>query len=125
MPTHIYTIAHMPDPIEFYRCLADPTRLHCLLLIQQEGELCVCELMRALDDSQPKISRHLARLRACELLLDRRQGQWVFYRINPALERWAVAVLELTREGDPQRLQDSDRRLRSMGDRPQRVSLCC
>jgi ArsR family transcriptional regulator len=47
----------------FFKMLADSTRLRCLLLMQAEGELCVCELTHALNLSQPKISRHLAHLR--------------------------------------------------------------
>jgi len=66
------------------------------MLIQQEGELCVCELMEALQESQPKISRHLAQLRKFNLLSDRRQGQWVFYRINPSLPNWAADILNTT-----------------------------
>ncbi|ABC27415.1 predicted transcriptional regulator [Hahella chejuensis KCTC 2396] len=76
------------DPLQLFKCLSDETRLRSLLLIQQEGELCVCELTAALDEIQPKISRHLAQLRKCGLLLDSRQGQWVFYRVNPALLAW-------------------------------------
>jgi len=65
------------SPPAIFKCLADATRMRSALLIVQEGELCVCELMCALNDSQPKISRHLAQLRSSGLLLDRRQGQWV------------------------------------------------
>ena len=74
----------MPSPAEVFKCLADETRVRATLLIVDQGELCVCELMCALADSQPKISRHLAQLRSAGLLLDRRQGQWVYYRLNPA-----------------------------------------
>ena len=65
------------DPVQFYKCLSDETRLRCLLLIYHEQELCVCELTGALREIQPKVSRHLAQLRQCEILLDRRQGQWI------------------------------------------------
>ncbi|MEO9274926.1 metalloregulator ArsR/SmtB family transcription factor [Marinomonas sp. 5E14-1] len=51
------------DPSLFFKALADDTRLRCLLLIKQFTELCVCELMEALNETQPKISRHLAQLR--------------------------------------------------------------
>jgi ArsR family transcriptional regulator len=46
-------------PLELFKALSDITRLQCILLIQQEQELCVCELMAALELSQPKVSRHL------------------------------------------------------------------
>lgn len=81
------------QPAQFFKCLADETRLRCLILLQRRGELCVCELTQALQISQPKISRHLALLRTCRLLLDRRQGAWVYYRLHPALPDWALAVL--------------------------------
>ncbi len=82
------------NPTQFFKCLADDTRLHATLLIASEGELCVCELMQALDDSQPKISRHLAQLRNCGVLDDVRRGQWVYYSLAPDLPQWAMQALQ-------------------------------
>ena len=84
------------DPILFYKCLTDEIRLKCLMLLESQGELCVCELMQALDAIQPKISRNLAMLRKHQLLTDRRQGQWIFYQINPELPSWAKSVISTT-----------------------------
>ncbi len=89
----------MLQPAQFFKCLADETRLRCLLLLQQRGELCVCELTLALQMSQPNISRHLALLRTCRLLQDRRQGAWVYYRLHPDLPDWALAVLTTAADG--------------------------
>ena len=86
-------------PAHFFKCLADETRLRCLLLLQRRGELCVCELTQALQMSQPKISRHLALLRTCRLLQDRRQGAWVYYRLHPDVPDWALAVLNTAADG--------------------------
>lgn len=113
------------DPIQFFKCLADDTRLKALLLITQQQELCVCELVAALSLSQPKVSRHLAQLRKCELLIDRRQGQWVFYRLNDALPLWAIEIIEKTALNNKAFLNDSLNALNQMGDRPTRVSMCC
>lgn len=113
------------DPLRFFKCLSEETRLRCLLLIQEEGELCVCELMAALEEIQPKVSRHLAQLRRCGLLLDRRQGQWVFYRINPELPEWAETVLNVTGKANRAYLLENQRRLHGYGDRPERVQSCC
>jgi len=95
------------------------------MLIEHEGELCVCELTEALDESQPKISRHLAQLRQCGLLLDRKQGQWVYYRINPSLPGWAKSVLQQTNDGNKAFLKTNVANLSRMGDRPNRVASCC
>jgi ArsR family transcriptional regulator len=73
--------------------LADPIRLRSLALIAGQGELCVCELVAALDMPQPKISRHLAVMRDAGLLRDRRDAQWVLYSIDPILEPALKAVL--------------------------------
>ena len=113
------------NPVQFYKCLSDETRLRCLLLIQQEEELCVCELTDALKEIQPKVSRHLAQLRRCGLLVDRRQGQWVFYRINPDLPDWTKAVLATTAKANDVFLKENHVRLQAMGERPERVKACC
>lgn len=82
-----------------FRLLSDITRLRCLLLMQAEGELCVCELTHALSLSQPKISRHLAALRDAGVVSVRRQGQWVYYRLHRELPGWARAVIDVTATG--------------------------
>lgn len=113
------------NPVLFYKSLADETRLRCVLLIAQEEELCVCELMEALQDIQPKISRHLALLRKNQLLVDRRQGQWIYYRINPALPEWASTVIKQSLAGNAEFLAKNVKQLCRMGDRPTRVKACC
>lgn len=81
------------SPIELFKALSDEIRLKSLLLLEDEGELCVCELMTALNEPQPKISRHLALMREAAVVVDRRQGQWVFYRLNSQAPAWVVQLL--------------------------------
>lgn len=114
------------NPAQLFKCLADDTRLRMLLLIVQEQELCVCELTCALGQSQPKISRHLAQLRTSGVLSDRRQGQWVYYRLHVELPAWATAVLQTTLQANRDWLQSDRKRLTQMGaDRPVRAAICC
>ncbi|MCU1736081.1 MULTISPECIES: metalloregulator ArsR/SmtB family transcription factor [unclassified Pseudomonas] len=110
------------SPVELFKCLADETRSRIVLLVAREGELCVCELTAALELSQPKISRHLAQLRQGGLLADRRQGQWVFYRLHPELPQWVSALLQGTLQASEQWLSVDIQRLQTMNDRPLR---CC
>lgn len=112
-------------PTAFFKCLSDETRLQMLLLIHQEQELCVCELTDALELSQPKISRHLASLRRDQLLVDRRQGKWVFYRINPQLPEWINTVIAQTQAGNEAFMQEAKGKLTLMGERPERVKAAC
>lgn len=134
MEKQIYTTAYgfpyvasimQLNPITFFKALADETRLRSLLLIQQEQELCVCELVAALADSQPKISRHLAQLRRDGIVLDRKQGLWVYYRLNPELPQWALFCLQQTLEANSDWLALNQQQLCHMGDRPERQKSCC
>ena len=113
------------DSESLFRMCADPTRLRMLMLLQQEGELCVCEITHTLALSQPKISRHLAHLRDNEVLQASRNGQWVYYRINPSLPDWARAVLQHTLEGNAhvEPFRSDHRALKAMPDRP--GAACC
>lgn len=69
------------------------------MLLQQHDELCVCELTHAIGAAQPHISRHLAQLRATGVILDRREGLWIHYRINPDLPGWVLEVISETVQG--------------------------
>ncbi|WP_248797392.1 metalloregulator ArsR/SmtB family transcription factor [Pseudomonas sp. MWU13-2105] len=110
------------SPVELFKCLADETRSRIVLLVAREGELCVCELTAALELSQPKISRHLAQLRQAGLLADRRQGQWVFYRLHPGLPQWVSTLVQGTLQASGHWLAADIQRLQAMNDRPLR---CC
>ena len=112
-------------PLQLFKLLADETRLLIVLLIAEQDELCVCELTCALEQSQPKISRHLAMLRQAQLLLDRRQGQWVYYRINPALPDWALSCIHTTQAHNAALLKPLQQNICVMGDRPERTTTCC
>ena len=109
---------------QFFHLLSDDTRLRSLLLMQQQGELCVCELVFALGEIQPKISRHLAALREAGIVTDRRQGQWIYYQLNPDLPSWARQVLEATiKEAKKQEPYLND--LAVLAEMPNRPSAAC
>lgn len=113
------------DASQLFRALSDPTRLRCLMLLQREGELCVCELTHATGLAQPKISRHLAQMREAGLVQDRRAGQWVYYRLHADLAEWIRTVLDATVQGlssEPIFARDLER-LTTMPNRP--GASCC
>lgn len=108
----------MFDLVLLFKCLADSTRLNSILLIHLERELCVCELTYALDETQPKISRHLAELRKNGLLSDRRQGQWVYYQLNIDLPDWVNNILDKICSANQYYLKPYLSRLNGMPERP-------
>ncbi|KEQ18738.1 hypothetical protein GZ78_01160 [Endozoicomonas numazuensis] len=89
------------SPDEFFKLLSDNTRLRTLMLIEDEKELCVNDLVNALQESQSKVSRHLAQMRTLKILSTRRRAQHIFYRLNPDLPPWMELVLAVTRTGQP------------------------
>lgn len=108
----------------FFHVLSNEIRLRCLILLQTQGELCVCELTHALQLSQPMISRHLALLREAGLVSDRRVGQWIYYSINPALAKWAAQVLATSAQGNMKHspfTEDSQ----ALADMPNRPGAAC
>ncbi|XPF94299.1 metalloregulator ArsR/SmtB family transcription factor [Colwellia sp. RE-S-Sl-9] len=113
------------EPLSFYKSLTDEIRLKTLMLTHYHGELCVCELMQAMDeDSQPKMSRNLAVLKKAKVITDRKHGQWVFYRITPELPLWAKSVIAQTTENNIPMISNELERLASMQNRPARASFC-
>lgn len=111
--------------VNFLKNLADETRLQMLLLLLQEEELCVCEFTQALALSQPKISRHIAQLRRENILQDRREGKWVYYRLSPDLSSWKMSIIKASVEASEYELNLCTQRLLTMGQRPQRQVVCC
>jgi ArsR family transcriptional regulator len=64
------------------KALSDPIRLRIVLLLQTEGELCVCDLIGVLKLPQSTISRHLAYLKRSCWVDIRRDGVWMFYSLS-------------------------------------------
>ncbi len=126
---HIYELSYIRpmnfDANQLFSTLANEIRLRTVMLLQREGELCVCELTHALELSQPMISRHLAVLRDSEVLVARRDATWMYYRINPDLPGWVHEILQTTLvgvDGNDPFVSDS-RKLKTMTNRP--GSGCC
>jgi DNA-binding transcriptional ArsR family regulator len=61
--------------------IASPQRIAILLLIGR-GEACVCHLEASLGWRQAYISQHLMALRKADILQDRREGRYIFYRLK-------------------------------------------
>jgi ArsR family transcriptional regulator len=86
-----------------------------------EGELCVCEMTAALDEIQPKVSRHLAVIREAGLVRARREGTWMFYSIEHDMPIWQRDVIDALRDGAVPELSADRSRLRRMTGRPARA----
>jgi ArsR family transcriptional regulator len=81
----------------FFQALGDNTRLR-LLNLMGGRELCVCYFVEILDQSQPKVSRHLAYLRSAGIVSARRDGKWMHYRVVTPPHSGASQILKQTME---------------------------
>jgi ArsR family transcriptional regulator len=78
--------------------LAESTRLEAMRLLADGSEHCVCELMQKLGATQSRMSRHMQVLKQAGLVVDRRDAQWVRYRINPDLRPSLARLIEAALE---------------------------
>lgn len=67
---------------ELFHALSDETRLSIVEMLQ-DGERCVCELQDVLDAAQSRLSFHLKVLKDAGVVIDRKDGRWVHYSLNP------------------------------------------
>src|SRR5208282_1165644 len=87
------TKLEQPSTKRIFRALSDRTRLRILNLLQGD-ELCVCHLVAVLDVPQPTASRHLSYLRKAGLVVARKEGLWMHYRMAPARSKSHEMLLE-------------------------------
>lgn len=73
----------MVNPVEIFKALGDETRLRLVnLFLHTDEDLCVCEMVDALELPQYQISKHLTSLKNAGLLQASRKGTWVYYRLD-------------------------------------------
>lgn len=86
----------MQELTSIFKALSEETRLRTIKLLE-DGELCVCDIVAALELSQPKVSFHLNVLKEAGFIKDRKQGRWIYYKLNDSdmLRRFLLmAVIE-------------------------------
>ena len=81
---------------DFFKLASDETRFRIIMLLAQE-ELCVCEICGILDLTQPKVSKHLSKLRDTRFVVDERRERFIFYSLNiqdEAIRRFVNSIIE-------------------------------
>lgn len=79
--------------IERAKAIFDPIRLQMIKLLE-DREMCVCDITEVLQLSQPRASQHLRILKRAGLVIERRQGKWVYYQANLTALREFIAAFE-------------------------------
>jgi ArsR family transcriptional regulator len=123
----------MNDILNIFKALSDETRLRILKLLEK-GELCVCDIVAALDTIQPKVSFHLSVLKEAGLIKDRRKGKWIHYNINDSDMFRRFLILSTLEKISDESIKDDSKRLtdflRSKAEKSNVVSpgnktICC
>jgi len=103
----------MKELEQYFKALGDTSRLRILNLLLH-GELCVCDIQYVLEATQPNVSRHLSYLKNSGLVLDRRDGYRIFYRLadpKQGMKKRLFEFLQNTYKKEEQ-LQADKKRLR-------------
>ena len=107
----------LADAESLFMALADRTRLR-LMNLMRDTEVCVCFFTEVLDESQPKISRHLAYLRNAGLAAARRDGKWMHYSLKRPSDKEFGRILDSLFEW-------MDGRADLLADREKYQRICC
>ncbi len=101
----------MNDLLNIFKALSDETRIRILKLLE-EGELCVCDIVTALDMIQPKVSFHLCVLKDAGLIKDRKQGKWIHYSLNESDIFRRFLILSVLERISGSLIQEDNKRLK-------------
>lgn len=116
----------MKKRAQIFKALGDETRLRIMGLLTDGKELCVCDIMASLGLPQSTVSRHLSKLRNAGLVVDRRQGVWMNYRINQKEIEYGAALFDVIAKmvGDLEQAVE-DRRLLNEHLETKKQQICC
>lgn len=100
----------MDSIVDIVRAIGEPTRLRILALLTR-GEMAAGEMSTVLNQSQPRVSRHLKLLAEAKLVERRPEGAWVFFRLNSegASGKIAQTILSELPKGDFMLQRDVER----------------
>ncbi len=72
----------MRDLIKVLKAISDETRIRIMKVLLEKENLCVCEIMQALDVTQTRASKNLRILKEAGFVVDRREGSWEIGRAS-------------------------------------------
>ena len=85
----------MDKIVEIMKAASDPTRIRILMALQKQ-ELCVCQVTELLELAPSTISKHISILKHAGFVKSRKDGKWIYYRINnSSLEKTNQKILKM------------------------------
>ncbi|MEO0091718.1 MAG: metalloregulator ArsR/SmtB family transcription factor [candidate division WOR-3 bacterium] len=81
---------------DIFKALSDKTRLRIFWILRKAMcELCVCEIIDAVEENQYNVSRHLKILKYAGLVKENKQGRFVYYSITKPADKIHKIILDL------------------------------
>lgn len=87
----------MDNITQIYKALSEEIRLR-IIMVLTHGELCVCDLMEIFQETQSKISRHLAYLKHSGFVKSRRDETWMYYSLKEPMDKYIEAHISFMKE---------------------------
>lgn len=78
---------------KFLKALSDTARIRIICLLSSKEDLCVCEIRKIIGLSQPTISSHLKILEEAGIIVYKKDGRWMNYKMNPGMDKDPRGVL--------------------------------
>jgi len=85
----------MESLIKVFKAISDETRIRIMKILLERKSLCVCEIVQALKITQTRASKNLRILKEAGLVVDKKEGLWVHYSINPKVSGEIKLILKL------------------------------
>ena len=85
----------LPDVAKLLSLTGNEVRLKILLLLQEEGKLCVCDLSDILSMKIPAVSQHLRKLKDTQMVFTQREGTVIYYQLSIGKQQKINALLNL------------------------------
>lgn len=97
----------MQDTLRITKALSDASRLRIVVALAGVDELCACQVTEMLGLSPATVSRHLGVLLNANLVLSRKDSQWVYYRLSddflPLAKQWLMESLFFSHQAEVDR----------------------
>ena len=91
------------DYARIFKALGDKTRLEIVVMLA-DGEKCACKLLEALSVTQPTLSHHMKILCDSGVVISRKEGKWIYYKISQeglrVAEEYLVALKKTGKENE-------------------------
>jgi len=101
----------MEDYLKAIKSLSEKTRIRILALLHQAQEVCVSEIVDALQEDQYKISKNLKILQEAGLVVSNKKGRWIYYQLNESQVQFKKMLLEAVKNISSEILKEDLHRL--------------